>query len=156
MAKTEMERIVRQLEKTFQGHPWHGPSITQTLEGLTELQSQQRIGKGHSILELVLHMIAWRTFVCERLEGNDVADVSEELNFPITGQWPQAWQQLQQSQQRLLTNVKNFLIEKLDELVPNRRYTYYTMLHGVLQHDIYHLGQIIYILKQEVKSNTSI
>jgi uncharacterized damage-inducible protein DinB len=149
MAKTEMERIVRQLEKTFQGHPWHGPSITQTLEGLTEQQSQQRIGKGHSILELVLHMIAWRTFVCERLEGNDVADVAEDLNFPTDGRWPQAWQLLQQSQHRLLSAVQKFPIEKLDELVPNRRYTYYTMLHGVLQHDIYHLGQMVYLIKLE-------
>ncbi|MCU0418680.1 MAG: DinB family protein [Cyclobacteriaceae bacterium] len=145
--KTEVKRLVRQWQKTFDGHPWHGPALMEVLNSLSEQTAQQRIGSGHSINELVLHMTAWRTFVVARLQGDVDFEVSDTDNFPVPGSWEKTLRDFRQSQDALLRHVKDFPEEKLDTLVPTRKYTYYTMLHGIHEHDIYHLGQIVYIVK---------
>ncbi len=35
----------------------------------------------------------------------------------------------------------------LDTIVPGRNYSYYTLLHGIVNHDLYHAGQIALIKK---------
>lgn len=59
---TEIDRIVRQLEKTFNQQPWYGSSIMGTLAGIVPEGINHRYGSTHSIIELVLHMTSWRTF----------------------------------------------------------------------------------------------
>ena len=39
--------------------------------------------------------------------------------------------------------------EILSQKVGKRNYTFYTLMHGIIQHDLYHLGQII-LTKQYV------
>ncbi|MDQ3551133.1 MAG: hypothetical protein M3413_06370, partial [Bacteroidota bacterium] len=54
---------------------------------------------------------------------------------------------LQQSQDNLLNLLKLQQDELLVKKVVERNYSYRKLLYGVIQHDIYHLGQIIYIKK---------
>jgi hypothetical protein len=35
----------------------------------------------------------------------------------------------------------------LNELIPGERYTFYYLLHGVIQHNLYHAGQIAILKK---------
>ena len=146
---TEIDRIVRQLEKTFNQQPWYGPSIMGTLTGIDPETINHRYGSTHSIIELVLHMTSWRTFATKRLQGDNTFEVSPEMNFPAKGTWEEALVALNQSQQALVEAAKRFPEDRLGELVPSKtqRYTYYTLLHGIVQHDVYHLGQIAYISK---------
>jgi uncharacterized damage-inducible protein DinB len=74
------------------------------------------------------------------------------LNFPKPTTWIQALEHLHQSHAELMTVVKQFPTDRLNELVPSNRfkYTYYTLLHGIAQHDVYHLGQIA-LMKKLVK-----
>ncbi len=144
---SEIDRITRLLEKTFEKQPWYGNSIMGTLKDVQPAQAIQKMGQGHSIIELVLHMASWRTFAAHRLQGDNTFEVDESLNFPKPGTWEQALAKLQQSQKELIEAAKQFPEERLGELVPSKtqRYTYYTLLHGIAHHDIYHLGQIAYI-----------
>lgn len=147
----EMDRIVRLLNKTFNKGAWHGPTVREVLAQVTPSQMHQRAGKSHSIIELVLHMISWRTFATKRLQGDGEFQVTEEANFPAPGKinWPEAIQKLESSQQELEVAAKNFPEARLGEVVPSitHKYTYYTLLHGIIEHDIYHIGQIQLILK---------
>ena len=146
---TEIDRIVRQLEKTFNQQPWYGPSILGTLAGIDAETINHRYGSTHSIIELVLHMTSWRTFATKRLQGDNTFEVAAEMNFPAKGTWEEALDALSQSQQALVEAAKRFPEDRLGERVPSKtqRYTYYTLLHGIVQHDVYHLGQIAYIKK---------
>jgi len=56
---------------------------------------------------------------------------------------------LQESQKELIEAAAKFPEERYGELVPSKvqKYTYYTLLHGIMQHDIYHLGQIAILKK---------
>jgi hypothetical protein len=87
-------------------------------------------------------MATWRKFVIERLNGNTTYEVSEEVNFASPTDLSSTIQELKLTQQNLLNAIKNFPEEKLREKVPTREYSFQTMLHGILHHDLYHLGQI--------------
>ncbi len=145
---SEIERIMRLLEKTFDKQPWYGSSIMDVLD-MDPAKATQRLTHGHSIIELILHMTTWRKFATSRLQGDHSFEVSDEMNFPFTGTWEEAMSDLQKSQRTLMEAVKSFPEDRLCELVPSntQKYTYYTLLHGILHHDIYHLGQIALLKK---------
>ncbi len=43
-------------------------------------------------------------------------------------------------------------VDDLDKVVAGRDYTMYVMLHGVIQHNLYHAGQIAVLKKVSVKA----
>jgi hypothetical protein len=65
MKTPETERIVRIIEKTYNKHPWYGLSIIETLNQVNPEITHRKIGNTHSIVELVLHMSSWRTFMTQ-------------------------------------------------------------------------------------------
>lgn len=143
----EINNIATLLIKTFQGPAWHGPSILESLENITPQQALHKISGSHSIIELVAHMTTWRNFVAKRLSGNSTYEVSDADNFPSLTDWNSAVDKLKESQTNLLTALKAFPESKLFTTVPTRKYDFYTMLHGIVQHDVYHTGQIILLKK---------
>ena len=146
----EMDHIARMLEKTYEKGPWYGPSVKEILSAVSEKNASLRAGKSHSIIELVLHMTAWRRFATRRLRGDGEYEVNEAMNFPAgTVPWTKVVQDLDESQKDLIAAVRAFSEEKLGELVPSTtgKYTYYTLLHGIGHHDIYHIGQVQIILR---------
>ena len=145
----ETERISRLLQNTFEKQPWYGSSVMEILNQVSPDIVNQRIGQTHSINELVLHMASWRLFATKRLKGDVDFQVTEDTNFPLPGTWEEALSKLHHSQERLIEAVKAFPEERLGEICPSKeyKYTYYTLLHGIIQHDIYHLGQIALLKK---------
>ena len=61
--------------------------------------------------------------------------------------WKEAKAALQQSYETLHAHILNFPEDRLDEPVPDTTYSFYVMLHGVVQHDLYHAGQIALLKK---------
>ena len=152
MANTEIQRVIHLFEKTFTGNAWHGPAVMEVLADLTIEETLNKIENSHTIAELVEHMITWRQFVVKKLEGDALYDVPEHENFrsvsTITEKdWKATLERLQLSQETLLNLLKSTPDNKLNETVGNRNYNYYTLLHGIIQHDIYHLGQIVLMRK---------
>jgi uncharacterized damage-inducible protein DinB len=153
---TEIDRIARLLEKTFDKQPWYGCSITEILSRVNEQTASANHGQPHTITQLVLHMATWRKFATHRLLGDTEFDVTDEANFPTPTTWADAVNTLHQSQEELVKAVKQFPVDRLNELVPSKRqkYTFYTLLHGIIQHDVYHLGQIALIQKLTIHQSS--
>lgn len=145
----EIERIISLLKQTFEQGAWHGPSVKEGLQGLTEEQALKKLPHTHSILELVGHMTAWRHFVERRINGDISYTVNAEMNFPTGQSWQESLKDLYKSQDTLLTSLEKFPSGKLPEKVPNTESgaTYYGLLHGLIHHDLYHTAQIILIRK---------
>lgn len=145
--KTETEKITSLLKRTFERGAWHGPSVKEVLRGIDGNLAVKRLSNTHSIIELVAHMISWRRYVISRLQGNNSFTVSDEMNFPKPVDWDKVLQELEESQQQLLALIEIFPVYKLSELVPvsEQNYTYYTLLNGIIHHDVYHAGQIMLI-----------
>lgn len=144
----EIERIIHLLEQTYQGNPWYGPSIKEITNQISCVVCLVRLPHTHSIIEIVSHMTAWRKFTIERLEQNDLYEITDETNFPILTQWSAAVTGLHQTQEKLIKVLQKITDARLNDTVPNRPYTFYTLLHGIIQHDVYHLGQLALIKKR--------
>ena len=97
----KLKNLSRLLQRVYNGKAWHGPSIIEVLGDVTEETAVKRAGESHSIVQLVLHMIAWRTFVTRRLLGDHKYEVSDRDNFPEQIQWKDTLAKLQASQEAL-------------------------------------------------------
>jgi uncharacterized damage-inducible protein DinB len=60
--------------------------------------------------------------------------------------WNELVSRWSQSRELLEEKIRNFPIEDLAKQVPGRNYPYETMLHGIVEHTIYHSGQIAMVL----------
>ena len=151
---TELERIDDQLRRAFEGGAWHGPSVLEILKDVTASQATARPLPGaHNIGELVLHIAAWEDACRRRLEG-DRAELSDSEDWrAMAGTDEAAWEQVKalliDGHRRLREAIAKADESRLDEpIVPGMPSVYIT-LHGVIQHDLYHAGQIA-ILKKAV------
>ncbi|MGE0886007.1 MAG: DinB family protein [Blastocatellales bacterium] len=150
---TETHRINSQLKRAFQGQAWHGPSLRELLDGVTARQAAAKpVPNAHCIWELVNHIIAWEQIVKQRLEGDAVNSIPAEVNFPPVSDaseeaWQGALQKLEASNRSLRDAIKRIDDAKLEEKAAGQDYSVYFMLHGVIQHDLYHAGQIALLKK---------
>jgi len=152
VVKREQERILNQLERAFEGEAWHGPSVLEALEGVTwEKAFEKPIPGAHSIWELVLHITAWEDVARRRLLA-ELPELSDEENFPTienpsAASWKKALADLEAGHRKLRETVAQVRDELLDESPTGKYSTRYVLLHGVIQHDIYHAGQIAILKK---------
>jgi uncharacterized damage-inducible protein DinB len=151
----EATRIADQLRRAFDGGAWHGDSLFEILADVTAAQAAARpITRAHTIWELVLHIAAWDGVVLKRLSGTAV-ELSDAENFPPVMDtselaWRNALSQLRRVHEELVAAAAAFPDSRLDATVPGKQlahYTFYYMLHGVAQHELYHAGQIALLKK---------
>ena len=149
----ESARIANQLERAFSGKAWHGPSLRFLLRGISAEQAAKRpVLNAHTIWELVLHITAWDRVVCERIQGGKTTQLPKELNFPTVSDasekaWKKAVKELEKQNKALAAAIKAFPDKKLDNNLTGGDYTYYITMHGAVQHDLYHAGQIAILKK---------
>ena len=151
---TEIERILDQLKRAFEGNAWHGPSVHEALEGITAEQAHPRtLQNAHSIWELAHHIAVWENTVGRRLEGDraQIALASPEDWPPVGDQSEAAWEQakvaLDRGHQALYDAIARVPESRLDEPILEGMSTVYVTLHGIIQHDLYHTGQISMLKK---------
>ena len=149
----EVENIVDQLERTFEGDAWHGQSMSEILTCTTADQAAAHPIPGvHSIWEIVLHVTAWQKAVRERLQGKPILSLPDEQDWPSPEDaseqaWIDAAERLRSEYELLLEEALKWKERDLGEITEGQRFTVYQMLHGVIQHNLYHAGQIA-ILKR--------
>ncbi len=152
---TELERIADQLKRAFEGNAWHGPSVMEVLNGVTTQQATTRVfPKAHTIWELALHIGAWEDACLRRLHG-ERAELSDAEDWaPVTNSSDAGWEQLklmlQRGNQALRDAVARIEEHRLDEPIVPGMPSVYVTVQGVVQHDLYHAGQIA-ILKKALK-----
>lgn len=148
---SEITRIHDQLRRSHEGSAWHGPSLREVLDGTGEQLAALRGGNTHSIRELVRHIAAWEAIATQTLAGAAYPDsVPPELDWPpgTLETFEAELKELERAHRELETAVQAFLDHRLSEKVNgNRDFSYYVLLHGVIQHNIYHAGQIAILKK---------
>ncbi len=150
---TEVERIRDQFRRAFDGEAWHGPSVLSLLDGVTAQQAASHpIPGAHSIWQLTLHIAAWERACKRRLEGDPAQLTDLEDWQPINDTSEAAWEN---TKQQLIDNHRELLeaIAKVDDarlndpIVKDSQSSVYVTLHGGVQHDLYHAGQIAMLKK---------
>jgi uncharacterized damage-inducible protein DinB len=149
---TQIELMVDELERAFDGEAWHGPALMEVLEGIDSRTAAARpIANAHSIWELVLHLAAWENVVTRRLHGEKLS-LSDAENFghisaTTDAAWRDAVNHLRRLHGELIKAVSSLNESQLSALVPGKNYDVRFMLSGAVQHAAYHAGQIA-ILKR--------
>ena len=143
----EKRRLLDLIDRAYRANAWHGPALLETLDGITPTMAAKRVVKGaHTIWELTEHVATWNEVVAERLSGKSPA-VPPERNFPkMPSPTPAAWKKskarLAKAQARFRAAVVAFPEAKLGKLRPGQKTTWYLLIHGEVQHQLYHAGQI--------------
>jgi uncharacterized damage-inducible protein DinB len=156
----EIDRIVDELQREHEGDPWHGSPLRTLLAGVTnEVAAAHPMRNVHSIWEIVLHMTAWKNEVRRRLSGAAAAEPEEgdwpEVPAPTPDAWSAALAGLEAAHAALVAAIRQVpeatLFEPTND--PRNRETgagvsHYVLLHGIVQHDVYHAGQIALVRKE--------
>jgi uncharacterized damage-inducible protein DinB len=162
-AMSETERIWNQLQRSFEGNDaWNCPSLRDLLAAVTAEQAQARpIPGAPSIWELLLHLTAHERVARRRLAGEAVPSLPEPLAWPRpTALTPEAWLRAKldfgEARRALRQAVAVLDDGRLAEPVPGREYSLYVLLHGLVEHALYHAGQVeMLMLAQGVRPQAS-
>jgi uncharacterized damage-inducible protein DinB len=145
---SETARIADQLKRAFAGDAWHGPALMEILADVDAPAAAARpISLAHTIWELTLHLTAWDGAILRRVAGQ-AASLNDAENFPeirdtSESAWRTALENLQRQHQELLRVISDMPDRRLSEQVPGKDYDFYFLLHGTVQHALYHAGQIV-------------
>jgi len=149
---TISEKLQQELEKVLSGRPWYGSSVYQITEPVSfEAAFEKSPGASHTIAEIVLHMVAWTEEVMDRMNGM-TAGVPSSGDWPETGtpteqKWQSYVEDLKLVNVNLIGIIQNFPEEQWSEAIDDQRgdrpvVTYEDLILGLIQHHIYHSGQI--------------
>lgn len=142
--KEAINHILDQLKTNYSGNPWYGPNITDSIQAITADKIPAHLPNTNTLGAILAHMIAWRTYTVRILQGDFQYAVSDEMNFPEVEmiELPELIERFQNVQVELIDGIEKFDPEQLDAMVPGKKFSYRTLLQGIVHHDIYHLGQI--------------
>jgi uncharacterized damage-inducible protein DinB len=143
-------KLVKELNEVLSGEPWYGSPVSRLLEQV-DLSKVHDWSRGpHSIADVLMHMIAWTEETNERLKGKFASE-------PERGDWPDpagfSWIELigmfLLSNEHLKVTIVEMDEDMFDKAVNDDRYpeiaekgTYIELIRGIIQHHIYHSGQI--------------
>jgi len=146
---SETERIWNQLQRSFEGNEaWHCPSLRDLLAAVSAEQAHAHPLPGApSIWELLLHTTAYERHACRRLAGEAAPTLPDAQAWPKPDDasaeaWLRAKLDFGEARRLLRQAVAAFPEDRLGEAVPGREYSFYVLLHGVVEHALYHAGQV--------------
>jgi uncharacterized damage-inducible protein DinB len=123
---------------------WYGPSLAELLAQISpELAPTPPASGSHSISELLQHLLLWNERIRITSANNPLPAWQPEKDWaepPIL--WNELVSRWRQSRDLLEHKIRNFPIDDLTKQVPGRNYPYETLFHGIVEHTIYHSGQI--------------
>ena len=145
-------QIAKLFRDVYHGGNWTAVNIKSTLADVDWKQATTKLQSFNTIAILVYH-INWyveavtKVLNHEPLEGND----KDSFNLsPVesAGDWLALQQKMFANADALAKLIEEFPVDKLDQTFVHEKYgTYYRNLHGLIEHNHYHLGQIVLIKK---------
>jgi uncharacterized damage-inducible protein DinB len=151
---TEIRSIIRRMDNVNNGEPWFGRSVYAILEEVDPSKAFIKPNNSsHSLVELLYHMNTWASFTLKRIEKDKENDMAafEKLDWRELDPSVHGWEEGLKEFRSIQDKIKKLLKEKddafLNEKVDYRKYDFRFLINGMIEHSIYHLGQIAYIHK---------
>lgn len=150
---SEVSRLADQLRRSCFGEAWHGPSLQDILDGMTESQALLRVApQTHNVWELVLHVTCWNELAASALTGTPLPDGPESLSWPpiedtSSAAWEKALERMEQGVVTFKEAIERLSDAELEDIAPGRTYEMHHLISGVTQHNLYHAGQMALIKK---------
>ncbi len=153
---SEAKRIKLLFEELYTGDPWLEITIAGTLKNISAKHAAKKFSpEVNSIWEIANHLISWRENVLQRVKSIEIKTPDHNYFLPVKDISEDAWRQTQENLAQSERDWEIFLDhlteKELDRLYPPNGYSNYKHIHGIIQHDAYHLGQIVMLAKHFVK-----
>jgi uncharacterized damage-inducible protein DinB len=136
------------------GEAWHGPSTLGLVQDLSAADAARKPVPGaHSIWELAVHIGNWNEIIVRRLAGEKMEGlINTEADWPKHAEgderaWRETVDRLKRSYEHLHAAIYGASDEKLVQSAVGRKHSNYVMLHGIIDHNVYHSGQIALLRK---------
>lgn len=148
--KTKLSYYTEQFQNLYNGSPWYGDSLRQKLDTVSADEAFSIPAPGaHSVAQLVAHVLVWRRLLVERIKGNNdfQIHVNSSRDWPPAGLleakgWEALLAELDANQTELLALLRTGDDALLERPLPDGKHAMRLLLDGILQHDVYHIGQI--------------
>lgn len=123
---------------------WYAPALAEVLSQISPALAEQPPTPGaHSISALLQHLLLWNERVRLTSDTHPLPPWLAEQDWaepPIP--WDELLARWNRSRDQLEEHMRNFPVDDLPKQVPGRTYSYEKLLEGIVQHTIYHAGQI--------------
>ncbi|MCX2681326.1 DinB family protein [Galbibacter sp. EGI 63066] len=151
----QIEKLISKLKNSFEETPWYGDSVLKIISGIdSRWVNTVPANSKNTIAKIVQHMINWRLLALEKLKGNltyeikiDSADDWPEVFINNESEWNALLDKLKKSQRDIIAFLSTKNDAFLTQQTPGRSYNHEYLVEGIIQHDIYHTGQIVMIAK---------
>lgn len=153
---SEIERIARLMAQTFEGNPYHGPSVLGALQNVTaDVAVRKPPWSAHRIWDIVAHLTAELTYARQVIQGTAGPWIEGQTTWPAitdtsAAAWEKAIRDLKRANRALVRAVRKLDDAMLDQKPIRVRGPFYLMLHGTMHHNIHHAGQISLLAGQMV------
>jgi uncharacterized damage-inducible protein DinB len=156
---TESQRLAALAESVLREGGWIEVPLRDLFHSLTAAEAAAHpITAAHSAWEIVLHLAAWHEAVQRRI-GGMATDLSDAEDWPAPADtteanWQAAREKLEGTYADMVQAIQGLKPGQLNKNVPGRPFNFYVMLHGVMQHDLYHSGQVM-MLRKSVRGTSA-
>jgi uncharacterized damage-inducible protein DinB len=150
----QIGHIITTLHSVVEGEPWFGRPVMSLLHDVDpSIVYKKPNENSHSLIELLYHMITWAEFTLKRIEKDQNLDLTafEKLDWrgidPKEHTWEKGVAQFKVTNDLIIEALESKNDDFLNEKVDYREYNFRFLLNGLIQHNIYHIGQIAYMKK---------
>ena len=148
MSRVLINNIIRQLNEIQDGSLWFDQCFKDKIDTLSDDDALTRpIPEIHSVAEHISHMLEWRKECVLRFKGlktelmNSPADWKNNIELSKVG-WTNLKNALYDSRIELIELFANQDDTYLETQFLDTDYNFHYLIEGIIQHDLYHLGQI--------------
>ena len=152
--RQQIGHIISALRTVVEGEPWFGKPIMTLLREVDPTTVYKKPNdNSHSLIELLYHMLNWAEFTLKRIENEDDDDVAiferQDWRQIVSAEhtWEKAVAQFKVTNDLIIEALQSKKDSFLNDKVDYREYTFRFLLNGLIQHNIYHAGQIAYVKK---------
>ena len=148
MSKILINNIIRQLNEIQDGSLWFDQCFKEKIDSLSDDEAFKRpIPEVHSVAEHISHIIEWRKECLLRFKGQrtDLMDSPDDwkCNDELSKiGWLNLKNAFYQSTVTLIDALQNHDDDYLEIKFSDTNYNFHYLIEGIVQHDLYHLGQI--------------
>jgi uncharacterized damage-inducible protein DinB len=139
-------QLAFELEQVQKGNCWIGNNAMEILDGINwKMATCKAFATGNSIWEITNHIAHWREVVTRRLSFVPIKEAEitgmEAPALPTAEDWSKTLERFNNSFEKLQQAILAFPEDKLETMLTSG--TYLSTIIGLIEHDTYHLGQII-------------
>jgi uncharacterized damage-inducible protein DinB len=144
----ELTELAEQYRAATVKGAWYGPALAEMLEKISPAMAMKApVAEANSIAALLQHILLWNERARNTSENNPLPNWEAERDWAEPElPWAELLPRWNNSRNLLEEHIRYFPVEQLAKQVPGRNYSYEKLLTGIVQHTIYHAGQIAMIM----------